>query len=427
MSIGSPPEDLTEIHGRYYSTLCWKRTRFSAMAGKTRSGICWFLWVRWYLFSCLSSKYRSSKIHKAGLFSAVVTAFIIESYKTLKPDPNDDIIALLSQIANQSNNAALEPRSILLPSQSFSPKHSAVRVNVFWFLSLIYSLASVVIGIVTLQWLRQHQAYPGQSPREALAMYYMRSEGMQKWHVWKILMALPVLLQLALVFFFVGVIDFLHELGNKAVLIPISVAIGFTLLFLYGTATLPALQTYFLTLRGLMSWPHKKPPSQCPYKSPQSAVMCSIFNVFLRLCSYPRSLFSLGIKRSPVRQYLHNLRATKSWIDFDLLWLKVRDAYSCIIFDEDFYSRNQANSILHSAPPLFDAMNTFRNVTRSDFDEKLTSETISAAYHCLSDLSSVFTISNLAQGKDLKSDLDSISLWNRYLQFSFDAQFGNQY
>ncbi|KAF9478481.1 hypothetical protein BDN70DRAFT_789468, partial [Pholiota conissans] len=34
----------------------------------------------------------------AGLFSAVVTAFLIESYKLLLPDPNDTVISLLTQI-----------------------------------------------------------------------------------------------------------------------------------------------------------------------------------------------------------------------------------------------------------------------------------------------------------------------------------------
>ncbi|EJD38964.1 hypothetical protein AURDEDRAFT_26816, partial [Auricularia subglabra TFB-10046 SS5] len=35
----------------------------------------------------------------AGLFSAVVTAFTVESYQWLQDDPNDAIAGLLSQIA----------------------------------------------------------------------------------------------------------------------------------------------------------------------------------------------------------------------------------------------------------------------------------------------------------------------------------------
>ncbi|KAJ7496602.1 hypothetical protein FB451DRAFT_1018414, partial [Mycena latifolia] len=37
----------------------------------------------------------------AGLFSASLTAFIIESYKTLTPDSDDTTAALLAQISDQ--------------------------------------------------------------------------------------------------------------------------------------------------------------------------------------------------------------------------------------------------------------------------------------------------------------------------------------
>ncbi|KAJ7672118.1 hypothetical protein B0H17DRAFT_1084504 [Mycena rosella] len=37
----------------------------------------------------------------AGLFSASLTAFIIESYKTLTPDSGDTAAALLAQVSNQ--------------------------------------------------------------------------------------------------------------------------------------------------------------------------------------------------------------------------------------------------------------------------------------------------------------------------------------
>lgn len=255
----------------------------------------------------------------------------------------------------------------------------------------------------------------------------MRSESMQIWHVWKILMALPLLLQLALVLFFAGVIDFLHALGNEAVLIPVTIAIGMTLLFFVGTTTLPAFQSYFLVLQALLpSWRHKKPPSQCPYKSTQSIIACSIFDFFLQICSnlWPASLSAM--KRTPLRQHLTDLCAAKAWIDFDLVWLKIRDAYSREAFDKYLESPHRGSDILNATPPLFDALKNFRIFTESEFKEGLTNETVSAAYHCLSDLSTVFTTSNLSHpmDKDLKCDLDNIRLWNRYFEFSFNAQFG---
>ncbi|KDR74149.1 hypothetical protein GALMADRAFT_25744, partial [Galerina marginata CBS 339.88] len=96
----------------------------------------------------------------AGLFSAVVTAFIIESYKKLQPDPNDAIISLLSVIANRLDNtthSASVPLPSAGPKSSFSPTNSSVRVNSFWFTSLVLSLATVLFGIISLQWIREHQ------------------------------------------------------------------------------------------------------------------------------------------------------------------------------------------------------------------------------------------------------------------------------
>jgi hypothetical protein len=43
---------------------------------------------------------------KAGLFSASLTAFIIESYKTLIPDSGASAVQLLSQISQQLAAAA---------------------------------------------------------------------------------------------------------------------------------------------------------------------------------------------------------------------------------------------------------------------------------------------------------------------------------
>ncbi|KDR68545.1 hypothetical protein GALMADRAFT_24146, partial [Galerina marginata CBS 339.88] len=133
----------------------------------------------------------------AGLFSAVVTAFIIESYKMLQRDPNDAIISLLSVIANRlDNTTATIPTPILLSSigsgSSFSPTTSSIRINNFWFISLVLSLATVLVGIISLQWIREHQNYPNLPPRECFALFNMRADGLKRWHVPKIFTALPL-------------------------------------------------------------------------------------------------------------------------------------------------------------------------------------------------------------------------------------------
>ncbi|KAF9484146.1 hypothetical protein BDN70DRAFT_798223, partial [Pholiota conissans] len=146
----------------------------------------------------------------AGLFSAVVTAFVIESYKSLQPDPSDAVVGLLFHIANSLNGSSAFPPSVDPASISspFSKTSSSVRINIFWFLSLILSLTTVLIGTIALQWLREHQEYTGSSAKEKIAILHMRSVALDVWRVPQIFTALPVLLQVALALFLAGLIDF---------------------------------------------------------------------------------------------------------------------------------------------------------------------------------------------------------------------------
>ncbi|EJD48842.1 hypothetical protein AURDEDRAFT_26511, partial [Auricularia subglabra TFB-10046 SS5] len=75
----------------------------------------------------------------AGLFSAVVTAFTIESYQWLQNDSDDASVQLLARIANLLNesDAPIPP-----PSTSAIPDGAAARINIYWFLSLTLSLAA---------------------------------------------------------------------------------------------------------------------------------------------------------------------------------------------------------------------------------------------------------------------------------------------
>ncbi|KAF8181092.1 hypothetical protein BJ912DRAFT_835195, partial [Pholiota molesta] len=130
----------------------------------------------------------------AGLFSAVVTTFIVESYKLLLPDPNAAMTGLLFHIASGLNNtspfpSSVSPESILAP---FSRTPTAVRINVFWFISLILSLTTVLVGTIALQWLREHQFYGGYSSKEKVAMLHMRSEAIEAWYLPQIFAMLPL-------------------------------------------------------------------------------------------------------------------------------------------------------------------------------------------------------------------------------------------
>lgn len=95
--------------------------------------------------------------HQSGLFSASVTAFIIEAYKNLLPNSTDITVTLLSQISLQiaagSNGSFVGP---LTAPASFEPTSSALRVNAFWSISLILGLTSALGATLVQQWARAY-------------------------------------------------------------------------------------------------------------------------------------------------------------------------------------------------------------------------------------------------------------------------------
>jgi len=151
---------------------------------------------------------------------------------------------------------------------AFTPTASDVRVNIFWFLSLIFSLTTVLIGIIALQWLREHlRPRPDLEPQIAFSLHHLNVESLDRWYLPQIFTTLPLLLQLALVLFLGGILDFLWNL-NSTVAIPIAVAVGSSLFFLLWTTVLPTTQALLLFLPRL-PWGNM-PRSPCPYRSPQS-------------------------------------------------------------------------------------------------------------------------------------------------------------
>ncbi|KAF9457311.1 hypothetical protein BDZ94DRAFT_238558 [Collybia nuda] len=204
----------------------------------------------------------------AGLFSAAVTAFTIESYQWLKPDPADDAVRLLQQISQQLGGN-LNGTTGFLPTassdQNFTVSASIIRINLFWFLSLITSFSSVLLGISCKQWIQEHRRVTyTNSRKEALALSQLRDESLRRWGVPGLLVSLPVMLQLALVLFFAGILDLLWSL-NTVVAALVSAAVGVTILFLLGTVVLPTYWLLFFSNRE-----DGNHPCPCPYKSPQA-------------------------------------------------------------------------------------------------------------------------------------------------------------
>lgn len=205
----------------------------------------------------------------------MVTAFIVESYQRLQPDANDALVGLLAHIAEKLDNPSLNGTasvSSIVSDTKFSPSRSDININVFWFISLVLSLTAALIGIITLQWLREHQRYDNTlKSQQTMAIFNARLHSLEEWYVPQIFAGLPLLLQGALVLFFGGMIEFLFALRLE-VAVPVTLSICVPLIFLIATTVLPSLQVYIQQDPFRLSI-NNNVPSPCPYKSPQALIV----------------------------------------------------------------------------------------------------------------------------------------------------------
>ncbi|CAL1716593.1 unnamed protein product [Somion occarium] len=189
----------------------------------------------------------------AGLFSAVLTAFVIESYTTLQ-DPGDVTQQILMQMSLQLASLTVTSSSINSTAPPFSTlpfkvTRSSIRVNTLWSCSLVCSLITASLGIFMKQWFHEYMAHESQSPRSQLRVRFFRAEGLAEWRVFELAALLPLLLQMALLLFFIGLSEFLRELNPVVGWITTGVMLIWLAAFIFTTLA-PAFS------------------SKCPYKTP---------------------------------------------------------------------------------------------------------------------------------------------------------------
>ncbi|KIM36176.1 hypothetical protein M413DRAFT_31929 [Hebeloma cylindrosporum] len=299
----------------------------------------------------------------AGLFSSVLTAFVIESYHGLQEDPNEKNTFLLEQLLIQAHNG--NAQGTPLPTSSFSPTSTNIRVNVFWFTSLSLSLATVLLGILCMQWLREYQRNTPLDPKDAISLRQLRYEGLIAWKVPDILMLLPVLLHFALLLFFLGLIDLLWSL-NHTVAFFVSIVSGLVLAFLLATSFLPALQIFFINDNAL-----RRP--QCAYKSPQSWA-------FHRMVTWIVWSFGRTARIGQKLPFWHvrykRFISNKNWVDHDLAWYEAR-------------RKDAADS--RKDPTDDSRQDIVQGLAWIDKNLGQTVDMIYAVYHCIRDLPSAFS------------------------------------
>ncbi|KAJ7119814.1 hypothetical protein C8R44DRAFT_878206 [Mycena epipterygia] len=224
----------------------------------------------WAVYISEAEKYDKSLIESwksdmegmlifAGLFSASLTAFIIESYKTLVPDSGDSAVQLLAQISQQlaaaANGSIFQPP----PSVHFTPPASSLVCNALWFISLGLSLTCALIATLLEQWARNflHKTEMRSAPVIRARIFSYLYYGLKRFNMHTIVDAIPLLLHASLLFFFAGLVAFL---------IPINLGIA-----LLAAGLLVIVTAVYSVLTLLPLW-----YLDCPYQTPLSGAFWPI-------------------------------------------------------------------------------------------------------------------------------------------------------
>ena len=205
---------------------------------------------------------------------AVVTAFIIESYKNLQQQADDLTNHILVQLSIQISHLSINGNFVNSTTPDFNiPRFqksgTVVIINTLWILSLLIALITASLCILIKQWFHELLSYQTHDPMERLKLRFFREAGVERWKVFAIASSLPLLLLLALLLFFVGLVLLLHQLDT--------IVASFTT----GVVIIWLMCLLFMTLAPACS-------SQCPYKTPFLKGVIS--HIRARLILWPRAL-----------------------------------------------------------------------------------------------------------------------------------------
>jgi len=155
---------------------------------------------------------------KAGLFSAVLTAFIIDRNQSIQPTPaqqsafyQQQSVVLLNQISQQlSSLGAPIPDPSPLPDFTLTASASDVRVNIIWIISLVLSLTAALLATLLRQWAQDHMRI-FQLHRHPLKLARIRQylyEGTLRGYMPTLAETVPGLVHISLLLFLAGLADF---------------------------------------------------------------------------------------------------------------------------------------------------------------------------------------------------------------------------
>ena len=235
---------------------------------------------------------------QAGLFSAIVTAFLIKALDDLRPDYQQQAALLLHQLLN-GRDPNLE--NISDPTVPQKPASSAIAVNCFWFASLSASLGASFGAIICKGWLTEYDS--GANPVVGLlraCQRHMRFMALKRLNIHVLVAFLPALLHSSVLLFIMGAIIYLFRMNGTVAIVFVVIggvfSIAYLLLTILPFVTNPPFRHYSTFL---------------PYQLSVAIgeVVISIVDVFAHICyltlrritsmilfPFVRTIFSAGTR-----------------------------------------------------------------------------------------------------------------------------------
>ncbi|PVF95406.1 hypothetical protein CPB86DRAFT_788053 [Serendipita vermifera] len=266
----------------------------------------------WSFYSNLGKSYDSDLVEDStntvevllifgGLFSAVVTAFISQTYPMLQPDEKDYLSRIYQELRNPGSSEPFE--------EPFVPPPYAVRVNSFLFAGLFISMMVAFLSILVKLWTRGYER-----DLKGISSAHLRSRirhyryvGAEKWKFIPIVGFLSLFMQLALFLSAVGIIDLLLSTCKT---------VGIVALVIFTLGMLA-----FLV-------PSCIPPfaPEAPFRSPVSMVFTSWKNNIQSYFQIPRrrnkqSGDGTGLEdtvESPIEGQIEDYKVVRYRLDLDL-------------------------------------------------------------------------------------------------------------
>lgn len=139
---------------------------------------------------------------QAGLFSAILSAFLIEVRKGLQEDLQEITNNLLATLILAQNNPTI--RTLPPGTSHFEPHVSTRWINGLWFTSLFFSLLSALGASLAKAWVTQYSSFSYGVHWADASSRHRRYLGVQRWHLKTFIHLLPMLIHASFFLFAAG-------------------------------------------------------------------------------------------------------------------------------------------------------------------------------------------------------------------------------